>query len=184
MNEQRKLVTSSGPENSETPLGEVRSWVTPNRLFYVRNHFEVPAIDVTQWRLTVAGCVSRPQTWTWEQLTELSERTVFVTLECAGNGRSFLHKRVPGVPWGAGAIGHAEWTGIPLRVLLDKAGLVPGAQEVVFEGLDQGSEPDHHQTMSFARSLPLAKALDGDTLLAFRMNGELLEPSHGFPLRG
>jgi DMSO/TMAO reductase YedYZ molybdopterin-dependent catalytic subunit len=183
MAEQRKQMTASGPENSETPLGDIRSWVTPNRLYFVRNHFEVPALDAARWQLSVTGCVARPQTWTWDELTSLRERTVFATLECAGNGRSFLQKWVPGVPWGAGAIGHAEWTGIPLRLVLETAGLLPGAREVVFEGFDQGSEPDHPETMAFARSLPLAKALDADTLLAFRMNGELLEPSHGYPLR-
>lgn len=181
--EQRKLVTPTGPENSETPLEEVRSWVTPNRLYFVRNHFEVPAIDLAKWRLSVEGCVQRPQSWTWDQLTGLRERTVFATLECAGNGRSFLQQRIPGVPWGAGAIGHAEWTGIPLKALLEQAGLKPEAQEVVFEGQDVGSEADHPEPMHFARSLPLAKALDPDTLLAFRMNGELLEPLHGYPLR-
>lgn len=183
MAEQRKMVTTTGPENSETPLDDVRSWVTPNRLYFVRNHFEVPTIDLDRWQLSVEGCVQKPATWTWEQLTALPERNVFATLECAGNGRSFLQQRIPGVPWGAGAIGHAEWTGIPLRLLLDKAGIKPGAQEVVFEGHDRGSEADHPEPMQFARGLPLLKALDPDTLLAFRMNGELLEPSHGFPVR-
>jgi DMSO/TMAO reductase YedYZ molybdopterin-dependent catalytic subunit len=87
------------------------------------------------------------------------------------------------VQWGAGAVGHAEWTGVPLRLVLEQAGIQASAVEVLFEGADLGSEPDHPQSMHFERSLPLAKALDGDTLLAFRMNGELLEPSHGFPVR-
>jgi DMSO/TMAO reductase YedYZ molybdopterin-dependent catalytic subunit len=104
-------------------------------------------------------------------------------VECAGNGRSFLQPHVHGVQWGAGAIGHAEWTGVPLKLLLEKAGVQSGAVEVLFEGWDSGTEADHPETMPFARSLPLAKALDPDTLLAYRMNGELLEPIHGFPLR-
>ena len=103
--------------------------------------------------------------------------------QSAGNGRSFLKQHAPGVPWGAGAIGHAEWTGVPLRVILQEAGLKPSALEVMFEGHDRGTEPDHPEPMAFARSLPLAKALDPDTLLAVRMNGELLEPRHGAPLR-
>jgi DMSO/TMAO reductase YedYZ molybdopterin-dependent catalytic subunit len=113
----------------------------------------------------------------------LPQRSVFATVECAGNGRSFLHEKVSGVQWGAGAIGHAEWTGVPLCRLLEQAGVRPGAVEVLFEGCDQGSEADHPEPMHFARSLPLAKALDADTLLALRMNGELLSASHGFPLR-
>jgi DMSO/TMAO reductase YedYZ molybdopterin-dependent catalytic subunit len=94
-----------------------------------------------------------------------------------------LKPHVHGVQWGAGAIGHAEWTGVPLRLVLEKAGITAGAVEVLFEGWDQGTEADHPEPMYFARSLPLAKALDADTLLAYRMNGELLEPAHGFPLR-
>jgi DMSO/TMAO reductase YedYZ molybdopterin-dependent catalytic subunit len=182
MAEQRKVVTAT-PENSETPLESVRSWVTPNRLFFVRNHFAVPALDLADWRLRVEGCVAGPAEWTWDQLTALPERTVFATVECAGNGRSFLRERAPGVQWGAGAIGHAEWTGVPLRLVLERARLKPGAVEVLFEGWDQGAESDHPEPMHFARSLPLEKALHPDTLLAFRMNGEMLEPSHGFPLR-
>src|SRR6266567_6762132 len=99
MPEQRKVVTAA-PENSETPLESVRSWVTPTRLFFVRNHFPVPQIDLATWRLAVGGRVGRPRLWTWDELTALPERTVFATVECAGNGRSFLHPRVPGVPWG------------------------------------------------------------------------------------
>jgi DMSO/TMAO reductase YedYZ molybdopterin-dependent catalytic subunit len=180
--EQRKIVTAS-PENSETPLEGVRSWVTPNRLFFVRNHFKEPALDVQDWRLRVEGRVEQPLELTWDDLAALPERSVFATLECAGNGRSFLKQRAPGVPWGAGAIGHAEWTGVPLRVVLQEAGLKPQAVEVVFEGHDRGTEPDHPEPMAFARSLPLAKALDPDTLLAVRMNGELLEAPHGAPVR-
>jgi DMSO/TMAO reductase YedYZ molybdopterin-dependent catalytic subunit len=180
--EERKMVTSF-PENSETPLESIHGWVTPNRLFFVRNHFEVPAVDVNTWRLTVGGRVRRPVEWTWEQLAALPQRSVFATVECAGNGRSFLQARQPGVQWGAGAIGHAEWTGVPLHLVLEQAGIDPGAVEVLFEGADRGSEPDHPEPMAFARSLPLAKALDRDTLLVQRMNGELLSSNHGFPLR-
>src|SRR5438876_215645 len=166
MTERRKIVTAV-PENSETPLESVRSWVTPNRLFFVRNHFEVPALDLADWRLHVGGCVGRGREWTWEELTALPERTVFATVECAGNGRSFLQPHVHGVQWGAGAIGHAEWTGVPLKLVLEKARIRPGAVEVLFEGWDNGREADHPERMSFARSLPLAKALDADTLLAY-----------------
>jgi DMSO/TMAO reductase YedYZ molybdopterin-dependent catalytic subunit len=181
MPEQRKVVTQT-PENSETPLDSLRSWVTPNRLFFVRNHFDVPDVDLAGWQLAVEGYVARRRNWSWDELIALPERTVFATVECAGNGRSFL-QGAAGVQWGAGAIGHAEWTGVPLRTVLERSGIQPGACEVLFEGRDRGSESDHPEPMAFARSLPLAKALDPDTLLAYRMNGETLEPSHGFPLR-
>ncbi|HTU17148.1 MAG TPA: molybdopterin-dependent oxidoreductase [Gemmataceae bacterium] len=180
--ESRKMVTTS-PENSETPLESIQGWVTPNSLFFVRNHFETPVIDLPSWRLRVEGCVERLAEWTWEQLLALPQRSVFATVECAGNGRSFLQQKVAGVQWGAGAIGHAEWTGVPLYRILEQAGVRPEAVEVLFEGCDRGSEADHPEPMPFARSLPMDKALDRDTLLATRMNGELLNASHGFPLR-
>lgn len=182
MPDERKIVTAA-PENSETPLEGVRSWVTPTRLFFVRNHFEVPRIDLVGWRLRVEGCVECPASWTWEELAALPQRSVFATVECAGNGRSFLRERVDGVQWGAGAIGHAEWTGVPLCLLLKAAGVRPGAVEVLGEGADRGSAPDHPEPMHFRRSLPLAKALDPDTLLVLRMNGAWLEPNHGWPVR-
>jgi DMSO/TMAO reductase YedYZ molybdopterin-dependent catalytic subunit len=180
--DERKIVTAS-PENSETPLESVRSWVTPTRLFFVRNHFDVPQIDVESWRLRIDGRVARTSEWTWQQLADLPERTVLATVECAGNGRSYLQEKVRGVQWGSGAIGHGEWTGVPLHLVLERAGVLEDAVEILFEGADLGSEADHPAPMHFARSLPLDKAFHPDTLLATRMNGELLEPIHGFPLR-
>ena len=179
---QRRMVTAE-PENSETPLESHAGWVTPNRLFFVRNHFQRPEIDLDAWRLSVEGRVRRPRRWTWEELNELPQRTVFATVECAGNGRSFLQPRAAGVQWAAGAIGHAEWTGVPLREILDDAGLETAAVQILCQGADQGTEADHPEPMHFERALPLEKALHPDTLLALRMNGEPLEPDHGFPLR-
>lgn len=182
MAEQRRFVTQS-PENSETPLAEVRGWVTPTRLFFVRNHFDVPQVEVSTWRLAVGGCTLRPLELSWDELNDLPQRTVLATLECAGNGRSFLAQKAPGVPWGAGAVAHAEWSGVPLREVLELAGIDHDTAEVVGEGADIGSEPDHPQPMHFARGVPLAKAMHRDTLIALRMNGEPLTPSHGFPAR-
>jgi DMSO/TMAO reductase YedYZ molybdopterin-dependent catalytic subunit len=182
MGEERKVVTQS-PENSETPLADVHGWVTPTRLFFVRNHFDVPQLDVGSWRLSVGGRVGRPLSLTWHELNELPQRSVLATLECAGNGRSFLAQKMPGVPWGAGAVAHAEWSGVPLRDVLELAELADEAVEIVGEGADVGSEADHPEPMHFARGVPREKALHRDTLLALRMNGEPLTPSHGFPLR-
>src|SRR5262245_8234906 len=114
MTEQRKFITAA-PENSETPLEAVQSWVTQTPLFFVRNHFDIPQLDETTWRLSVEGCVESPLELSFHDLEEMPQRTAFVTLECAGNGRSFLTPHAHGVPWGAGAIGHAEWTGVPLK---------------------------------------------------------------------
>jgi DMSO/TMAO reductase YedYZ molybdopterin-dependent catalytic subunit len=176
------MVTTS-PENSETPLDSVASWVTPNRLFFVRNHFSIPSVNRDRWELVLEGMVSRSGRWTFAQLAAMPQHSVFATVECAGNGRSFLREKAAGVQWGAGAIGHAEWTGVRLRDLLEPAGIKPGALEVVFEGADRGTEPDHPAPMQFSRSLPLAKALDADTLIALRMNGEWLDENHGAPMR-
>jgi DMSO/TMAO reductase YedYZ molybdopterin-dependent catalytic subunit len=180
--EERQVLTA-GPENSETPLASLRGWVTPNRLFFVRNHFRAPALDRSGYRLRIEGCVDRPLELSWTDLTAMAQRSLFATMECAGNCRSFLKIPAPGEQWGTGAIGHAEWTGVPLVNVLERAGMRWGAIEVVCEGADRGSEPDHPDEMPYARSLPLGKALDPDTLLAFRMNGELLDPWHGYPLR-
>lgn len=182
MDSQRKSITTS-PENSETPLESVASWVTPNRLFFVRNHFDVPPGDAATWELKIEGMVERPQSWSFAALRAMPQHSVFATVECAGNGRSFLRQKAAGVQWGAGAIGHAEWTGVSLRDLLNAARLKSGATEIVFEGADRGTEPDHPAPMYFSRSLPLAKALDADTIIALRMNGDWLDANHGAPMR-
>jgi DMSO/TMAO reductase YedYZ molybdopterin-dependent catalytic subunit len=182
MDSKRRMVTTS-PENSETPLGDAAGWVTPNRLFFVRNHFNIPNVERDKWELVLEGRVERPARWTFAELVAMPQESVFATVECAGNGRSFLQEKAAGVQWGAGAIGHAEWTGVRLRDLLAPAGLKPGALEVVFEGADRGTEPGHPKPMNFSRSLPIAKALDPDTLIALRMNGEWLDPNHGAPAR-
>ena len=182
MSDQRRIVTAS-PENSETPLDAVRSWVTPTRLFFVRNHFDIPQIELAGWRLAVGGLAERTLLLTYDELNDLPQRTLLATLECAGNGRSFLTPRQAGVPWGAGAVAHAEWSGVPLADVLELAGVKEGAAHVICTGADRGSESDHPEPMHFARGLPLAKACHRDTLLALRMNGEPLTPSHGFPVR-
>lgn len=182
MNDQPHVITAS-PENRETPLHDADSWVTPNRLFFVRSHFDTPEIDLAEWRLTVTGCVEREMELDWDQLDALPRRSVLATIECAGNGRSFLQPKVEGVQWRAGAVGHAEWSGVPLRHVLDAAGLAPDALEIIVEGADSGCEKGRTEPITFARSLPVAKAMHPDTLLVTRMNGERLESSHGFPVR-
>ena len=182
MTSRRRIVTES-PENSETPLAEGRGWLTPNRSFFVRNHFAVPEIDLVSWKLHIGGGVQRELALDASALRSYPQRSVFATLECAGNGRSFLATKSPGVQWGAGAIGHAEWTGVPLRALLDAAGVEANALEVVAVGADSGTEPGHPGPLGFERSLPLAKALHADTLVALAMNGEPLEREHGAPAR-
>ncbi len=115
----------------------------------------------------------------------MKTHTIAATLECAGNSRVFLVPKAKGVQWHLGAVGNAEWTGVLLRDVLQKAGLKSEAREVILEGADSGmiaEPPRPGGKINFARSLPKEKAMD-DVLLAFQMNGQLLTASHGFPLR-
>jgi DMSO/TMAO reductase YedYZ molybdopterin-dependent catalytic subunit len=174
------------PENLEFPFATLDRFLTPTDLFYVRNHFAMPKVDGKSWRLKVSGAVERPLELTLEQLQEQPSKTRALTLECAGNGRAFLRPKTKGVQWGLGAVSTAEWTGVPLAAVLEKAGLRGSAVEVVLEGLDTGepaNEPRPMGPIAFARSLPLAKARRPEVLLAWAMNGKELTPEHGYPLR-
>ena len=160
------------------PMSE-GSYVTPNDRFYVRNHGPTPKIDAASWTLRVEGPgVSRGLTLGYEDLLALPAVSVTLALECAGNGRVFFGEQegreAEGTPWRLGAIGVAEWMGVPLRHLLEEAELLPSAVEVMPEGLD---EP------RLARPLPREKALADGTILAHTMNGERLPPDHGYPAR-
>jgi DMSO/TMAO reductase YedYZ molybdopterin-dependent catalytic subunit len=180
-----KIVRSEEPLNLEMPFEKLDGFVTPTESFYVRTHFPIPTIDKAKWRLRVEGEVEKPFELSYDDLLKLSARTVPVTLECAGNNRDFLEPKVKGVQWGLGAVGNAEWTGVPLSLLLERALPRPGALEVILEGADAGpvSEPKRPQgDVSFARSIPIAKARE-DVLLVHQMNGEELRPQHGFPVR-
>ena len=178
----RRVITSS-PENSETPVDALSNWITPNESFYVRNHFDHPELDPDCWQLGISGCVEHEIRLNRDDLEQMPQASLVATLECAGNGRSFLDGNVPGVQWGAGAVGNAEWGGVQARLLLASAGIQDGALEVVFEGADSGVEGESDGAVRFARSLPLDMALHPDTLIALRMNGELLSAEHGCPAR-
>ncbi len=174
------------PVNLETPLDQVDSYLTPPELFYVRNHFKVPAIDGASYRLRVDGAVKKALSLTYEQLRAMPSETRVATMECAGNGRVFLVPQVRGAQWELGAVGNAEWTGVPLAALLEQAGLDASACEVVLEGADRGTPnetPLPPEPISYARSVTRDKALRGDVLIAYAMNGRDLPPHHGYPVR-
>jgi DMSO/TMAO reductase YedYZ molybdopterin-dependent catalytic subunit len=177
-------VREQEPVNLESSFHQLNGVLTPNHLFYVRNHFPMPHIDLPTYRLAAGGAVRDPFSIGYEELRAMPSETRTVTLECAGNGRVFLVPKADGVQWQLGAIGTAEWTGVPLPALLDRAGMTDGVCEIVFDSLDQGvpkEEPLPPGEISFARSIPIALARD--TLIAYRMNGEDLRPEHGFPAR-
>jgi DMSO/TMAO reductase YedYZ molybdopterin-dependent catalytic subunit len=180
-----RIVRAEAPLNLEMPFSTLDSFITPTKSFYVRTHFPIPSIDRDAWWLHVQGETEKPFAINYEQLLKLESLTIPVTLECAGNNRNFLEPKVKGVQWGLGAVGTAEWTGVPLSVLLDRAGLKPGAREVILEAADRGMLDDPKSPpgeLRFSRSIPLTKARS-DVLLAYKMNGAELPPQHGFPLR-
>ena len=180
-----RIVRSEEPLNLEMPFETVEGFITPTESFYVRTHFPIPAIDRDAWWLHVEGEVEKPFAINYEELLKLESLTIPVTLECAGNNRNFLEPKVKGVQWGLGAVGTAEWTGVPLSVLLDRAVVRSNAREVILEGADHGMLDDPKSApgeLTFSRSVPLEKA-KRDVLLAYRMNGKDLPPEHGFPVR-
>lgn len=180
------IVRQKDPENLEFPFATLDSFITPNAKFYIRNHFNTPAVDHRSWRLKVEGAVRKELELTYDQVRKLPSRTVTATLECAGNNRAFLKPPAKGVPWQLGAVGNARWTGVPLTAVLERAGVARSGVEVIFEGLDEGelpADPRPKGKLHFARSLPLTRAQGHEVLLAYRMNGEDLPAAHGFPVR-
>src|SRR5437660_9493974 len=180
-----KILRGESPLNLEMPFEKLEGFLTPTESFYVRAHFPIPVIDRDAWWLRVEGDVKNPFAINYEQLLELASTTIPMTLECAGNNRSFLEPKVKGVQWGLGAVSTAEWTGVRLSTLLDRATLKPNACEVILEGADCGMLEDPKGPpgeLTFARSIPLEKARR-DVLLAYKMNGDDLPPEHGFPMR-
>ncbi|HUO19609.1 MAG TPA: molybdopterin-dependent oxidoreductase [Steroidobacteraceae bacterium] len=171
------------PPNYETPLAGLVPLYTPNDLFFVRYHLAViPEIDVDTWRLKVGGAAAqRPMDFTLHDLRHGFERVTLTAVnQCSGNRRGLFSPRVPGVQWGNGAMGNAEWSGVRLREVLTRAGVAAGAVEVVFNGADLPVLP---ATPDFLKSLPIERALDENTLIAFEMNGKALPHLNGAPAR-
>jgi DMSO/TMAO reductase YedYZ molybdopterin-dependent catalytic subunit len=169
------------PPNYETPVSYFREAFTPNDAFYVRWHSGVPDIALAEWRLRISG----PGVKSEREFTHDSLRRKFKTVEiaavnqCSGNRRGLFNPHVPGVQWGFGAMGNAVWGGVRLKDVLEDAGVTASALEVVGNGADAPTltGPD------FMKSLPMWKALDPDTLIAFEMNGEPLPNWNGAPAR-
>jgi len=178
------VVHRAHPLNAETSISLlIGGVVMPNARFYVRNHFQIPNLEGASWRLEVGGLVERYHALSLAQLRAMPTQTAMVTLECAGNGRAQLDPPVPGEPWGLGAVSTAEWTGVSLAEVLDRARLKPSAREVVFQGADSGMVEGRAGVTSFERSLEVNQLRDTGALLAFAMNGEALPIQHGYPLR-
>jgi len=167
--------------NPGMPLEALRRPVTPIGMHYVLVHFDVPVIDEAGHELVIDGRVRRPLALGMDDLRARPAVSAPVVMECAGSGRAHLAPRPVSAPWHEEAVGCAEWTGTPLRALLEEAGLLDDAVEVLFTGCDRGLDQGVEQ--DYQRSLPVAEALRDDVLLAYAMNGQPLPPPHGFPLR-
>jgi sulfane dehydrogenase subunit SoxC len=167
--------------NHGMPLEALVHDVTPIGLHYLLTHYDIPYVDPAAWRLVVGGRVRTPLELTLDDVRGRDRVSFPATFECAGNGRAKLDPRPVSQPWIVEAIGTAEWTGTPLRALLEEAGMEDDVTEVVFTGLDHGIEGEVEQ--DYARSLPVQDALGDDVLLAYEINGLPLPPQHGFPLR-
>ena len=179
------IVREKEPLNLEMPFGSLDSFITPVERYYVRCHHPIPEMDPESWRLKIEGEVEKTFELTYSELVEMETRTITVTMECAGNGRAFLAPQRDGAQWEGGAVGNAEWTGVPLAAVLERVGVRDSVREIILQGADLGEikePPRPAGKIHYARSLPLAKATD-DVLLAWQMNGEALTPAHGFPLR-
>ena len=167
--------------NRGMPLEGLRYPITPTGMHYLLVHFDIPEVDAEKWRLEVGGLVSTPVSLTLDDIKRRPARSIAVTMECAGNGRALLNPRAISQPWLLEAVATAEWTGAPLRPLLEEAGIGDQAAEVLFTGLDRGVQGEEVQY--YQRSLSVEEASREEVLLAYEMNGEPLQPQHGYPLR-
>ena len=144
-------------------------------LFYIRSHFPAPKLDLAVLSTAASMAPSGSRlSLSYKELREMPSETRVATLECAGNSRVFLVPQARGAQWELGAVGNAEWTGVPLRALLERAGVEDDACEIVLEGADRGTpaeEPVPPGPISYARSVPRDKAMQREVLIAYQMNG-------------
>ena len=168
------------PPNYESVRSTFTTRITPVERFYLRNHFDIPAVDAKAWRLNIRGLVEKPLSLSLGDLQRMPQVTVEAVLQCAGNGRGLFTPHVPGVQWHYGAMGSAEWTGVRFRDLLARAGPRPGAAFVQLQGAER---PTMSTTPQFIRAIPMEKAIHPDTLVALKMNGKPLAATRGKPAR-
>ena len=160
------IVRQKDLNNLEMPFDQLSDFITPSELFYIRSHFLTPELDPVAFRLRIRGAVRNELSFSYAAIRAMPSRKCVATQ--------------------LGAVGNAEWTGVPLSVLLESAGLADGVCDIVLEGADRGvptEEPKPPGRISYAHSIPRARAMEPDVLIAYRMNGQDLTPDHGYPLR-
>lgn len=171
------------PPQLETPFSVFNEGViTPNDAFFVRYHLAgVPtSIDTASFRISIKGSVNNPLSLSLDDLRKFDGKKVVAVLQCSGNSRGFSNPRVGGGQSANGAMGNAQWTGVPLKAILDKAGLKGSAKQVTFNGIDK---PVLEATPDFAKALDVDHAIDGEVMIAYEMNGKPLPVLNGFPVR-
>ncbi|RST72073.1 sulfite oxidase [Siminovitchia acidinfaciens] len=171
------------PENQETPIQFIKGDIMDNKLFYRRNHFHYPTLSYSNYRLPINGMVSKSIMLSLQDILQLPSKTIRVVLECSGNKRSLFEPKVFGEQWDKGAISQGYWKGVQLSTLLELSGIGEGAKEIVVEGYDFGERKDLNRVFSYARSLPIEKALHPDTIIAYEYNHQPIPFKHGYPLR-
>jgi len=175
---------TSRPPQLETPFAIFNDGaVTPNNAFFVRYHLaDLPydTIDPDTFTLEVKGKVDRPLKLSLKEIRKLKAVELVAVNQCSGNSRGFFEPRVAGGQLGNGAMGNARWRGVPLKVVLDMAGVQAGARQVTFNGMDG---PVSDKTPDFVKALDIDHARDGEVMLAYGMNGDDLPFLNGFPLR-
>ena len=155
--------------------------ITPTGTHYLLNHFDVPLLADHEHRLSFTGAFESPYTLTMDDIRSMTEITMPVTMECAGNGRAGVSPRSYSMPWMYEAVGTSQWTGTPLAPLIERACPARDAVEISFTGADYGF--DKGEGHYFGRSLTLKQLEKLDVLLVYAMNGAPLLPQHGAPLR-
>src|ERR1700674_4799993 len=130
------IIRQKEPKNLEAPFDRIDSYLTPRELFYIRSHFPVPNLDRASYQLRIDGAVRRPFALSYEELRSMRSETRVATLECAGNSRVFLVPQVQGAQWELGAVSNAEWTGVPLGALLERADVQEDAWQIWVGGGD------------------------------------------------
>lgn len=183
--DKRMVVLNDRPWNMEAQAHLLDDAVTPNKFMFIRNNGLVPEnIDVNNWTITFDGeSVPQPKTYTLRELkTKFQQHTFQLTLECGGNGRSEFDPPAKGNQWTVGAVSCANWTGIRLRDVLEDVGISKNAVYVGYHAADEHLSRDP-QKEPISRGVPIAKAMQDETILAFKMNGEDIPVVHGYPIR-
>ncbi|MBO0320683.1 sulfite oxidase [Muricauda sp. CAU 1633] len=179
------VVLNNKPWNMEAQAHLLNDKITPNKFMFIRNNGRIPeSIDVSNWTLTLDGeSIKTKKTYSLSELkSKFQHHTYKLTLECGGNGRSEFNPPAKGNQWTVGAVSCAEWTGVRLRDVLEDAGIKSDAVYIGYHAADTHLSGDPNKE-PISRGVPIDKALQDETLLAFSMNGEDIPLAHGHPLR-